>query len=116
MLPVEARGVGAQEPFHPRHQIAPGSSPPPSGGQLRGTDHCYEPESGNQTAKYAKYAKGKGVKLTKSFTRWVNRFSSPTCSAFACFAYSAVQTAFSRMNPVASCRGGRARREKLFRA
>ena len=48
-----------------------------------------------QTAKYAKYAKGKGVKLTRSFTRWVNRSSSPTCSAFACFAYSAVPTAFS---------------------
>src|SRR5438093_1532988 len=49
-----------------------------------------------QTAKHAKYAKGKGVERIRTFTLWENPSSLPIRSAFAWFAYFAVPSAFSR--------------------
>ena len=51
-----------------------------------------------QTAKYAKYAKTEGIWSKRVVTWPVNRAFSQSCSSFACFAYLAVSTAFSRMN------------------
>jgi len=47
-----------------------------------------------QTAKYAKYAKEKGVEWTTTFTRWENLSSLLIRSAFAWFAYFAVHLLF----------------------
>ena len=48
-----------------------------------------------QTAKYGKYAKGKGVEWTRTFNRWENLCSS---NPFAFAWYFAVRSAFSRSN------------------
>ena len=48
-----------------------------------------------QTANYAKYAKGKRVGWTKTFSRW-NRSSTPIHFGFAWFAYFAVSPEQSR--------------------
>jgi hypothetical protein len=50
-----------------------------------------------ETVKQANYAKWKGVKEIRQFTRLVIRPSAPTLSAFAWFAHSAIPFAFSRL-------------------
>src|SRR6266516_743278 len=52
----------------------------------------------------AKYAKGKGVDWTRTFTRREYPSSPPIRSAFAWFAYFAVPSGFSRMNGSLPCR------------
>jgi hypothetical protein len=50
-----------------------------------------------QTAKHAKYAKGKGVQWTRTFTHCENLSSLAIRSAFAWFPYFAVPSAFYRI-------------------